>query len=275
MLHSSGKRTATSPLSSEFDKKFRIGLTDEEVDDLNKNVCYWIRNSPHYALLNVEDVPTSALALSFQQVAINMLGTGRASTIDKSWLKAGYGEERLNLLAREVRLDLASIWVEARDRGEWERFANHRALHPSYSSLHHKSTQLRAALLQVETPTVESGGVRAYARLRDEQEAGTFIGTQILHLRFCLLCPLATEKSWEYPFQGNATRGLWEHIETHYNPSDYRVYAHYAAIVQSSGMGKSRTVDELAKDHFVIPLNLREATSTGACGFRSGRSTTL
>lgn len=33
-------------------------------------------------------------------------------------------------------------------------------------------------------------------------------------------------------------------IETHYKLSDHRVYAHYAAIVQSSGMGKSRTVDE-------------------------------
>jgi hypothetical protein len=48
------------------------------------------------------------------------------------------------------------------------------------------------------------------------------------------------------------------------------VYAHYAAIVQSSGMGKSRTVDELAKDHFVIPLNLREATSSGGCRPGSG-----
>jgi hypothetical protein len=28
------------------------------------------------------------------------------------------------------------------------------------------------------------------------------------------------------------------------------IYAHYAAIVQSSGMGKSRTVDELGKAFF-------------------------
>lgn len=44
------------------------------------------------------------------------------------------------------------------------------------------------------------------------------------------------------------------------------MYAHYTSIVQSSGMGKSRTVDELAKDHFVIPLNLQKEDSTGACG---------
>src|SRR6202022_3495122 len=41
------------------------------------------------------------------------------------------------------------------------------------------------------------------------------------------------------------------------------VYAHYAAIVQSSGIGKSRTVDEMGKVHFSIPINLRDADSTG------------
>jgi len=90
------------------------------------------------------------------------------------------------------------------------------------------------------------------------------------YICFHLLCPPATKKSWEYPFQGNTARGLWEHIKTHYNPLDYRVYAHCAAIVPSSGMGKSRTVDELAMDHFIVPLNLWEATSTGACGLCSG-----
>jgi len=49
----------------------------------------------------------------------------------------------------------------------------------------------------------------------------------------------------------------------HYNREDNRIYAHYAAIVQSSGMGKSRMVDELGKTHFVIPINLRAQHSTG------------
>jgi hypothetical protein len=75
--------------------------------------------------------------------------------------------------------------------------------------------------------------------------------------------PLATEKFWEHPFQGDAAQGLWSHIETHFTPTNQKVYAHYAAVVQSSGMGKSRTVDELAKEHFTIPLVLREAKSTG------------
>ncbi|KAF8226340.1 hypothetical protein L208DRAFT_369279 [Tricholoma matsutake] len=125
MLQSSGKRAASSPLGSEFDKKSRLGLTEEEVNDLNKRIRYWIRHFPQYALLNAEDVQTSALAMAFQQVALKVQDTSRASTLDKSWLDAEQGEERINLLPREVQLDLASIWVEARDKGEWERFANH------------------------------------------------------------------------------------------------------------------------------------------------------
>ena len=38
---------------------------------------------------------------------------------------------------------------------------------------------------------------------------------------------------------------------------------HFSSVVQSSGMGKSRTVDELGKEHFSIPINLRDARSTG------------
>ncbi|KAF8227580.1 hypothetical protein L208DRAFT_1405162 [Tricholoma matsutake] len=186
MLQSSGKHAASSPLGSKFDKK--------------KCICYWIRDFPYYVLLNAEDVSMRALALALQQVASKVLDTSHALTLDKSWLDAEHGKERINLLPCKVQLDLASIWVEACDKGEWERFANH-------------------SLLQVETPTIDSDGTRAYACLRDDQVA-------------------ATMKSWEYPFQGNTARGLWEHIETHYNPSDDR-------------------------NHFVIPLNLWEATSTG------------
>ena len=56
---------------------------------------------------------------------------------------------------------------------------------------------------------------------------------------------------------------LWAHIKEFPTVGE-NVYAYSAAIVQSSGMGKSRTVDELAKTHFVIPMNLRDAASSGA-----------
>jgi hypothetical protein len=37
-----------------------------------------------------------------------------------------------------------------------------------------------------------------------------------------------------------------------------KLYARLLPLVQSSGMGKSRLIDELSKKYFVIPLNLRE-----------------
>ena len=46
------------------------------------------------------------------------------------------------------------------------------------------------------------------------------------------------------------------------NP-DRQYYAKYTAIVQSSGMGKSRAIDEMSKSHLVIPVNLQESESTG------------
>ena len=47
-------------------------------------------------------------------------------------------------------------------------------------------------------------------------------------------------------------------MESHNNPD---LYVRVLAIVQSSGMGKSHMIDELSKDHFVIPLNLRDGES--------------
>ena len=72
----------------------------------------------------------------------------------------------------------------------------------------------------------------------------------------------ATEFSWNREYVGDASVELWNHIKNHYGSNEH-VYANYLAIVQSWGMGKSRTVDEMSKRHFVIPVNLREADSTG------------
>ncbi|KIL61713.1 hypothetical protein M378DRAFT_42226, partial [Amanita muscaria Koide BX008] len=40
-------------------------------------------------------------------------------------------------------------------------------------------------------------------------------------------------------------------------------YARYLAIVQSSGTGKSRMIEELSKKHLVIPVNLRGPRESG------------
>ena len=123
---SSRKRVATSPLSSEFDKRSRLGLTDEELQDLNEQLRDWIQHQKghDYAPTNPEDISTRVLAQTFQQIIFILLDTSRASTVDKSWKKVNYGEGRINLLAREDQLQLASIWIEARDKGDWERFAS-------------------------------------------------------------------------------------------------------------------------------------------------------
>ncbi|KAF8324798.1 hypothetical protein F5887DRAFT_1022029 [Amanita rubescens] len=73
----------------------------------------------------------------------------------------------------------------------------------------------------------------------------------------------ATKDSWEHTYIGQAAEALWTHIGNHYKPRSDTVYAQFCSVVQSSGMGKSRTVDELGKEHFSIPINLRDEQSSG------------
>jgi hypothetical protein len=68
----------------------------------------------------------------------------------------------------------------------------------------------------------------------------------------------ATVQSWSIPYRGNIAQVLYEYMQSHNNPD---LYARILAIVQSSGMGKSRMIDELSKSYFVIPLNLRGGKS--------------
>ncbi|KAI9455312.1 hypothetical protein HD554DRAFT_2317739 [Boletus coccyginus] len=77
----------------------------------------------------------------------------------------------------------------------------------------------------------------------------------------------ATEKAWSVHYVGDVATVLRNHIKNALLGScddDNRVlYAQYTAIIQSSGMGKSRAVDEMAKDELVIPMVLRPESSTG------------
>jgi hypothetical protein len=63
-------------------------------------------------------------------------------------------------------------------------------------------------------------------------------------------------ESWDVAYVGEAADLLYDHIVTYSKDTDS--YARYTSIVQSSGMGKSRAVDEFSKRHLVIPLNLRK-----------------
>src|SRR6266545_4654311 len=91
MSESSRKRAATSPLNPEFDKKSRLGLTDEELNDLNEHLRDWIQNMkghPDYAPTDPGDIPARVLAQTFREVVVLLLDTSRASTIDQSWRNA-------------------------------------------------------------------------------------------------------------------------------------------------------------------------------------------
>jgi len=64
-------------------------------------------------------------------------------------------------------------------------------------------------------------------------------------------------ESWDVTYVGEADDLLYNHIAT-FSASKVDTYARYTSIVQSSGMGKSRAIDELSKKHLVLPLNLRQ-----------------
>ncbi|VDB98621.1 unnamed protein product [Peniophora sp. CBMAI 1063] len=71
----------------------------------------------------------------------------------------------------------------------------------------------------------------------------------------------ATIASWSYPFRGPAHKALWDHIVEYAGNAGY--YAPYCAVVQSSGTGKSRCVDELGKERLVVPINLSDPRARG------------
>jgi hypothetical protein len=75
-------------------------------------------------------------------------------------------------------------------------------------------------------------------------------------------CYVAIEKSWTAEFIGESPlRGLEAHIIDQLKLP--QVYGRYCSIIQSSGMGKSRLLDEFSKGYFLIPINLRSADSQG------------
>ncbi len=71
----------------------------------------------------------------------------------------------------------------------------------------------------------------------------------------------AVERSWKADYIGEGSlSALAKHVE---NQMKSKLYARYCSIVQSSGMGKSRLLDEFSKAHFLIPINLRPEGDQG------------
>jgi hypothetical protein len=76
-------------------------------------------------------------------------------------------------------------------------------------------------------------------------------------------CCLAVENSWNANYVGRSPlKCLATHISKELDKPD--LYGRYCPIIQSSGMGKSRLLDEFSKQYFMIPVNLhrgREGSS--------------
>ena len=67
----------------------------------------------------------------------------------------------------------------------------------------------------------------------------------------------ATHRAWDSSFKGNAAAVLLEIIKT-YLDRTREVYSRHTSIVNSSGTGKSRIVDENAYKIITIPMCLRD-----------------
>jgi hypothetical protein len=70
----------------------------------------------------------------------------------------------------------------------------------------------------------------------------------------------AIQRAWVADFINDSPiTGLEQHIARQLQVASEapQIYGRYCSITQSSGMGKSRLVDEFSKKHFLIPINLR------------------
>jgi hypothetical protein len=72
----------------------------------------------------------------------------------------------------------------------------------------------------------------------------------------------AIEFAWKRAFEGDAATVLLETISSYLDKKKVP-YSRQATIVNSSGTGKSRMVDQLAKKIITVPMCFRPDKSTG------------
>ncbi|KAH8116528.1 hypothetical protein DFH11DRAFT_1742176 [Phellopilus nigrolimitatus] len=69
---------------------------------------------------------------------------------------------------------------------------------------------------------------------------------------------------WNREFVGTMDKALWVHIKECFDEFSLdKKYANFCPIIQSSGTGKSRVVDQLGRTHFILPICLRDPKTTG------------
>ncbi|KAF8326117.1 uncharacterized protein EI90DRAFT_3128266 [Cantharellus anzutake] len=94
--------------------------------------------------------------------------------------------------------------------------------------------KIRNSVTEILLPTVQPAGPPDPEAILDSQSSED-----------------ATVKSWSSEYRGDAANILYQYMMRQ-NIAD--TYARLLPIVQSSGMGKSRMVDEFSKKHFVVPV---------------------
>jgi hypothetical protein len=90
---------------------------------------------------------------------------------------------------------------------------------------------------------------------QSESGPSAFVPVSLFTLRL-ILSYLVTMQSWSIDYVGSGSSCLYEYLTN--IAMDEDKYARYTSIIQSSGMGKSRMIDELSKTHLVVPLNFRQ-----------------
>lgn len=65
--------------------------------------------------------------------------------------------------------------------------------------------------------------------------------------------------AWKSEYYGNAHKTMLQAVDEIHNMPLDKHYAKILTVVQSSGTGKSKTVDKIATERIVFPLCLRES----------------
>jgi hypothetical protein len=72
-------------------------------------------------------------------------------------------------------------------------------------------------------------------------------------------CDLAVIRAWSLKYHGDAYTALLKTIDDVHRQPVINNYAKVVIVTQSSGTGKSKTVDKIATERILFPLCLRES----------------
>jgi hypothetical protein len=113
------------------------------------------------------------------------------------------------------------------------------------------------------TNTISSRSWTPYDRKAAHEIAGVFKLYVSLDIPESLTVFIVVERSWNREFEGPATDVLLQTISTYLTERNKSKSSNCSPIVNSSGTGKSRMVDQLSKRVITVPMCLRGPGSNG------------